>query len=142
MPHLQFGDVEIGDGPPPCVRIVTTRQLVQYAAASGDFTPIHYDRDYAREAGHQSVILHGALKSSMLAQMLTEWIAPKGELLELEASYRAVDYPGVPITCSGKVIAKRIENAIGILELEIEIRNDQGLATTPGRATVSLPIRI
>ena len=31
---------------------ITKEQLVRYAGASGDFNPIHYDADFARQAGY------------------------------------------------------------------------------------------
>lgn len=140
MNRVEFKSLKIGDGPGPIERIVTTRQLVQYAGVSGDFTPIHYDKDYAQTAGHERVILHGALKTSMLAQMLADWIGDEGSVLELEASYRGIDYPGLPLTCSGTVTKKYIADGRGILELNIELRNQDGVVTTPGKAMVALPL--
>ena len=40
--------VKVGDELPELVKHATTRQLVQYAGAQGDFYEIHYDRDFAR----------------------------------------------------------------------------------------------
>ena len=140
MKQVEFQRIEIGDGPGPVQRVVTTRQLVQYAGVSGDFTPIHYDKDYAQAAGHDGVILHGALKTSMLAEMLVEWVGDGGSIVKLEASYRGIDYPGVPLACSGRVTKKHVEGGKGILELDIELRNQDGVVTTPGKAVVALPL--
>ena len=139
MSQITFENIEVGDGP-SVTRVATTRQLVQYAAASGDYTPIHYDKDYAQKAGHERVILHGALKSSMLAEMLYDWIGENGMVTTLETSYRAVDYPEVPLTLSGAITKKYIHDGSGFLDLDIEIRNQDGSITTPGKATVSLPL--
>lgn len=139
MSQITFENVKVGDGP-SVTRIATTRQLVQYAAASGDYTPIHYDKDYAQNAGHERVILHGALKSSMLAEMLYDWIGENGMITRLETSYRAVDYPEVPLTLSGTITKKYVDDRSGFLDLDIEIRNQDGTVTTPGKATVSLPL--
>ncbi len=59
---------------------------------------------------------------------------------ELPSSYRAIDFPGDAVTCVGKVTGVRIENGIGLVELEIGLRNPEGIITTPGRALVSIPI--
>ncbi len=138
---LVFEDVAVGDELPELVKNPDTRQLVMYAGASQDFVAIHYDQNVAREAGHPKVIIHGALKSAWLGELVTGWMGPDGRLLELDVSYRAIDFPDTPVTCIGKVTETRIEDGIGVVEIEMGLRNAEGLITTPGRALVSLPFR-
>ncbi len=138
---LWFEDVAVGDELPELVKEPDTRQLVMYAGASQDFVAIHYDLNIAKEAGHPTVIIHGALKSAWLAELVTGWIGSTGRLLELDVSYRAIDFPGATATCFGKVTDMRMENGIGIVEIEIGLRNVEGVITTPGKAKVSLPVQ-
>ncbi|NQW19186.1 MAG: dehydratase [Chloroflexi bacterium] len=138
---LMFEDVAIGDELPEIVKKPDTRQLVMYAGASQDFVAIHYDQNVAQEAGHPKVIIHGALKSAWLGQLVTTWMGVNGRLLELDVSYRAIDFPGETLTCIGKVIDTRIEDGVGLVELEIGLNNSEGASSTPGRALVSLPTR-
>ena len=136
---LWFDDVAIGDELPEVVKNSDTKQLVMYAGASQDFVAIHYDQNVAQEAGHPKVIIHGALKSAWLGELVTSWIGSTGRLLELDVQYRAIDFPGTQATCFGKVIDTRIEDGVGLVEVEIGLRNSEGATTTPGRALVSLP---
>lgn len=136
-----FEDVSIGDKLPELVKHPDTRQLVMYAGASQDFVAIHYDLNVAKEAGHPNVIIHGALKSAWLGELVTAWMGHQGRLLELDVSYRAIDFPGSPATCVGTVSDTRIEDEVGLVEIEIGLRNSEGEITTPGRALVSLPLR-
>ncbi len=138
---LYFEDVSIGDQLPDIVKNPDTRQLVMYAGASQDFVAIHYDLNVAKEAGHPTVIIHGALKSAWLGELVTSWMGADGRLLELDVSYRAIDFPNSTATCVGKVTDTRIEHGVGIVELEIGLRNAEGDISTPGRALVSLPTR-
>ncbi len=140
-PKLWSDDVAIGEEIPPLKKTVTTRQLVEYAGASGDFVPIHYDKDKAVAAGHRKVIVHGALKSAFIAQMLTDWIGDTGRLVELSVQYRAIDYPDDILTCRGKVTGVRRQGAQGYLDLDVSLENSQGQVTTPGKAVVVLPVR-
>ena len=140
-PTLWFEDAAVGDELPEVVKQPDTRQLVMYAGASQDFVAIHYDRKVAAEAGHPKVIIHGALKSAWLGELITSWIGSTGRLLELDVSYRAIDFPDDVATCVGKVTKTRVENGVGIVEVEIGIRNPEGAITTPGRALVSLPTK-
>jgi acyl dehydratase len=141
VPRLCFEDVAVGQQLPPVKKTVSTRQLVMYAGASGDFVPIHYDKDKAAAAGHPKVVVHGALKSAFLAQVITDWMGETGRLLELSIQYRGVDYPDDPLTCRGRVTAVRRQGAQGHVELEVWAENGQGQVTTPGKALVALPIR-
>ncbi|MBI4220853.1 MAG: MaoC family dehydratase N-terminal domain-containing protein [Chloroflexi bacterium] len=138
--QLRFEDLNPGDAIPVLRKRPTTRQLVMYAGASDDYVAVHYDRDVAALAGHPRVIVHGALKSAFLAQMLTDWIGADGQLAELEVQYRAVDYPGDVLTCGGRVTRKRPEGKGGLADCEIWLQNGAGQVTTPGKATVWLPL--
>ena len=95
QPYLD--DAAAGTELPALVKEPTTRQLVMYAGASGDFYEIHYDKDFAAEQGLPGVILHGALKSAYLGQLVTDWAGAEGRLLSLSVRYREMD---VPATCS------------------------------------------
>jgi acyl dehydratase len=136
-----FEDVSIGYELPDLVKHPDNRQLVMYAGASQDFVAIHYDLNVAKEAGHPNVIIHGALKSAWLAELVTGWIGSEGQLIELDVSYRAIDFPGDTVTCVGKITNTWIEEGVGLVEIEIGLRNSEGVISTPGSALVSLPSR-
>ena len=125
---------EIGQELPELVKHPTTRQLVQYAGAQGDFYEIHYDQDYARSVRLPGVILHGLLKAGFLAQLVTDWLGDRGTLKSFEVSYRGVDMPAHPYTCRGKVT--RIDGQE--VELEVWGEDEDGKKTTVGTATVAL----
>lgn len=140
MTEIAFQDIEVGDSPEPVTRFVTPRQLVQYAAVSQDFTPIHYNTAYAQGAGHDDIIIHGALKTALLSQWLADWAGGIEAVKRLETSYRGIDYAG-EVSCTGMVTAKRIEDGVGLVDLDVQFRNADGAVTTPGKATVALPLR-
>ena len=119
---------------PELVKEPTTRQLVQYAGASGDFYEIHYDQDFARSTGLPGVILHGLLKAGFLAQLITSSVGSAGRLRSFEVSYRGLDLPGRPCRCRGRVASVRD----GVAELEVWTEDPEGKRTTLGRATVEL----
>lgn len=127
-------EVRPGTELPELVKQPTTRQLVQYAGASGDFYEIHYDQDFARSTGLPGVILHGLLKAAFLAQLVTSWAGPGARLKTFEVSYRGLDLPGNPCRCRG--VVKSVEN--GTAELEVWTEDQDGGRTTLGRATVEL----
>ncbi len=139
--QLFWEDVTEGTELPALVKEPSTRQLVQYAGASGDFYEIHYDKDFAQGTGLTGVIIHGALKNAFLGQLVTGWAGPGGVLKRLTCQYRGMDYPGQPITAKGTVSRVYQEDGRNLVDCEIWLENPQGENTTPGSATVALPSR-
>ena len=123
-----------GEQLPDLVKHPTTRQLVQYAGASGDFYEIHYDQEFARSTGLPDVILHGLLKAGFLAQLIISTVGSRGRLRSFQVSYRGIDVPRRPCRCRGLV--KSVEE--GIAELEVWTEDPDGNRTTVGTATVEL----
>jgi acyl dehydratase len=141
MAQLQWQDVEEGMDIPTLVKNPTTRQLVRYAGASGDFYEIHYDKDFAIGNNLPGPILHGALKNAFLSQLMTDWIGEEGTLCRLACQYRGMDEPGKPLYCKGRVTQKYVEEGRHLVDCEIWVENSEGQTTTPGNATVELPSR-
>ena len=139
--QIYYEDVEAGSELPSLEKNPTTRQLVQYAGASGDFYQIHYDKDFAQANGLPGVILHGALKNAFLGQLMTDFAGELGWLRKLSVQYRGMDQPGPKITARGKVTKKYIDGNDHVVECEIWLENAKGEKTTPGTATVILPSR-
>jgi acyl dehydratase len=127
-------NVRVGQELPELVKEPTTRQLVQYAGAQGDFYEIHYDQDYARSVGLPGVILHGLLKAAFLGQLVTDWIGEEATLETFEVSYRGIDQPGRPYRCRGTVT--RVDG--NDVEVEVWGEDESGKRTTIGTATVKL----
>jgi len=136
-----YEDVEVGSELPVLVKHPTTMQLVKWAGASGDYYPIHYDKDFAQANGLPGVIVHGWLTCSFLGQLVTDWIGEKGALVKLGCSYRAMLFPCQNITCKGKVTKKYVQDDKYYVDCEIWAENPNGERTTPGSATVILPFR-
>jgi acyl dehydratase len=126
--------VVAGEDIPVLVKHPTTRQLVQYAGAQGDFYEIHYDQDFARSVGLPGVILHGLLKAAFVGQLVTDWLGDRGTLKMFEVSYRGIDVPGKPYRCRGRVT--KVDGRD--VELEVWGEDHEGNRTTIGTATVEL----
>ena len=139
--QVYFEDVRVGDEIPPLHKNCSTRQLVMWAGAASDFYALHYDEAFARSTGLDGIIVHGALKSAFLGQLLHDWIAPGGFLRQFGCQYRGMDYPNQDIRCRGIVTKKYEAGGEGVIELDIWTENPGGQRTTPGTATLVLPHR-
>ena len=139
--ELFWEDVDVGTEIPPLVKNPTTQQLVKWAGASGDFYQIHYDKDFALGNNLPGVIIHGALKSAWLGQLLGDWIGENGTLRKYGCSYRGMDVPVDTITCKGVVTKKYMDGDDHYVECDIWLENAKGKKTTPGTGLVVLPSR-
>jgi acyl dehydratase len=139
--QVYIEDVSTGDRIPELVKRCTPRQLVMWAAASGDFYEIHYDVEYARSIGLQGLLVHGALKNAFLGHLLHEWVAPAGRIVRYGCSYRGLDFPDQDLRCRGTVTDIADRDGEHLVDLDIWIEDPSGTVTTPGTATVVLPSR-
>ena len=139
--QLHFEDVSEGQALPTLAQNCDSQRLVMWAAGSGDYYQIHYDKDFALGTGLPERIVHGALKHALLGRMLHEWIGDGGSVQRLACQYRGMDMIAKDITCKGVVKAKRSEGGRNLLDLEIWTEDPDGKQTTPGTAVVALPSR-
>lgn len=61
---------------------LTRESLVRYAAASGDFNPIHYRDDVAARVGLPGVLAHGMLTMGLAIETIVPWLGDSGRLIE------------------------------------------------------------
>ena len=139
--RLYYEDITEGEALPTLEKTPSTRQLVMYAGASGDYYEIHYDQEFAKARGLPRVIVHGALKNAFLAQLVTDWTGEQGALKKLSVQYRGMDLAGEPIYCKGVVTGKRVEGGEHLVECEVWTENGEGEKTTRGSALVALQSR-
>jgi acyl dehydratase len=139
--QVYFEDIAEGSDITPLVKQPTTRQLVMWAGASGDYNPLHYDKDYAQSRGLSGVVVPGQLVCAFLGQLVTGWMGERGVLKKLSCSYKGMNYPGEAITCKGKVLKKLVEEGEYRVECNIWAENAQGEKTVTGSAVVILPAR-
>lgn len=53
-------------------RTVTETDIVNFAGLTGDFNPLHVDREYAKQEMHHEIIAHGALVFSMCVGLVSD----------------------------------------------------------------------
>jgi len=139
MTQTYFEDVSAGQEIPPVVLPCDSQRLVLWAAGSGDYYQIHYDKDFAQSTGLPDRITHGALKHALLGRMLHEWAGEQGRVRRVACQYRGMDHINKDVTSKGVVKAKKSGDGANIVELEVWTEDPEGNKTTPGTAIVELP---
>ena len=141
MAQVYFEDVKEGQEIPALSQNCDSQRLVLWAAGSGDYYQIHYDKDFAQATGLPDRIVHGALKHALLGRLLHEWAGEQGRVRRVACQYRGMDMINRDVICKGVVKGKRQENGAGLVDLEVWTEDPDGNKTTPGTAVVALPSR-
>ena len=136
MPN--FADINVGDVLPSIEKKMERLQLVQYAAGSGDFNPLHYDADFPQAKVIGDNIVHGRMKWAALGQCVSNWVGHTGLVVRLGCQYRGMDMRGAPFTVKGKVTGKREEGGRKLVDIDVWSETADGKITTPGTATIAL----
>ena len=120
-----FDEVEVGTELPAREFPLRRMNLVQYAGASGDFNPIHWNERIATSVGLPNVIAHGMLTMATAGRVVTDWVGDPGRVLSYGVRFSAPvvvpdDDQGATVTVAGVV----------------EEKNDDGTVTVGLTATV------
>jgi acyl dehydratase len=139
--NFTYDDIEIGQafsGP----KVHVTREMIQeFAAASFDHNPLHWDEKFMDEtefAGHkkfEDVIGHGLMTYSFMTRAMTDWLWPdNGDHRRLETRFRMPVYPGDDIEVRGRVTGKRETRKGKWVVCEITVTNQRGETVATGEA--------
>jgi len=139
--QVYFEDVQEGQEIPSLTEKCTSQRLVMWAAGSGDFYQIHYDKDFAQGTGLPNCITHGALKHALVGRLLHQWVDDQGRVKRVACQYRGMDIVNQDVICRGRITKKSQQSGENIVELEVWTETAQGQKTTPGTGVVSLPSR-
>ena len=124
-----------GDALPSVERIITQDRIGKYAAASGDFNPIHIDEAFAAESQFGGTIAHGMLVAATISEVMSsafgqDWL----ESGRLKLRFRAPVFPGDMITAYGTVTAVREGEAV----CSVGVRKQTGEDAITGEAKVGV----
>lgn len=116
---ISYDDVEVGTELPAQTFGVTRATLVQYAGASGDFNPIHWNERFAKEVGLPDVIAHGMFTMAEAIRVVTDWTGDPGAVVEYGVRFTKPvvvpdDDQGATIEVSAKVGAKLDDNTVRV----------------------------
>jgi acyl dehydratase len=137
---VRYDDVEVGTELPPQTFPIQRVNLVQYAGASGDFNPIHWNERFATSVGLPNVIAHGMFTMAETARAVTDWVGDPGAVEEYSVRFsRPVVVPdddrGAELVVTGEVTEKLDGNRVVVT---LTARSGDDKVLTGARATVRL----
>jgi 3-hydroxybutyryl-CoA dehydratase len=126
-----------GDLLPEIERTVTQERVHAYAAASGDYNPLHVDPEFARTTEFGGTVAHGMMIAATISEMMSaafnrDWIDGG----RLKVRFKAPVLPGETVRTSGRVTAVRDLDEGSEIVCAVEVHKPDGQAAIAGEAAV------
>jgi acyl dehydratase len=123
---LKQGELSEGLSLKELKRSITQENINLYAAASGDFNPIHTDLEFARRTPLGGTIAHGMLLLAYVSEFMTsnigqDWLN-RGSL---SARFKSPVRPGDTITISGRITEVKKEDGFLSISCDVLCQNQQ-----------------
>ena len=133
-------NVEIGQQLPVFSRKTDLMHWNRWAAIYDEFLYYHMDDERAIENGQPSSIGQGRIRVSYAHTLLRNWIGDEGLILKIDVQMRGINFKNDEIECVGTVTSKSKDSSGSwLIQIEIDIKNQEGRTISPGKATVLLP---
>ena len=143
---LYFEEIEVGRVMVTRGRTITVSDLVQFAALTGDYNPMHTDAEFMKHSAFGQRIAHGMLTLSyavgqayQLGFMERTVIAFRGLEMKFSLPVFIGDTLHAELTVREKKEARRMGG--GWVTLDVKIVNQEGKTVQSGEWTVLLALK-
>lgn len=140
-----FEELEVGEVFELPRRVFDTDTFAAFQQVSGDGHPMHYDRDDCRARGHKDVLAHGlmvtcygAAGAGTFPYVVEDCILG---MLEQSTRFLAPVVRGDELTGRLRVSELHRQRTTGVVVLDLEIDNQDGLRVADGRHSYLLRLR-
>ena len=134
----QYGFNDIHVGLEKIFQITVTESMLNnFAQLSGDFNPLHIDKEYAISSGFDGRVCHGMLLGSFFSQLIGMYL-PGKQALHFSQSLKFVNPCMIneKITIKGEVLDK--SSATKIITIKTTIINESKKIIVDGTACVKI----
>ena len=143
MRGMTFDEFEVGQQFTTASRTITESDVVTFAGLSGDFNPIHMDREFAQNTPLKGRVAHGMLVESIATGLGNQLGIYEGTTIAVLSM--TIDYKGavkfgdtihVVITVSDK--KETSKPGRGIVTFKTDVMNQRGETVIDGRWVVMM----
>ncbi|MFP3978327.1 MaoC/PaaZ C-terminal domain-containing protein [Marinobacter sp. KMM 10035] len=136
LENITYDELNQGDTA-TFTRSLTEKELVLFAAVSGDYNPVHLDQDYAAGSMFGERIAHGMWSGSLIsAALATVMPGPGTVYLEQSLAFKRPVKLDDTLTVNLTVLSKEPKNRV-IFQCDVINQNNQKVVT--GEAKVIAP---
>jgi acyl dehydratase len=137
--NVYFDDIKVGDQIPAWSRKTDFMNWNRYAAVNDEFIYIHMDDRAGRAGGNEAGAFGmGNLRFAYILNALRDWLGDEAEIRELQCEFRAINQKNDMLTVVGTVTEKRTEENEDRVYLDVNVVNQSGVKTCPGKVIVVL----
>lgn len=140
MSQLYYEDTKVDDEIEPLERTPTTDMAIDFFGRDNPTNPAFSDIEAGKRMGVGGALVPGLLKLSWISQYVSNWAGTEGFVRNLRVAYRRPDIADRPLTLSGRIVDKRIEDGHNIVELEV-VTLAEGQPSTRANVQVELPAK-
>jgi acyl dehydratase len=135
-------DVSVGDELTSLSFPLTVYRLVMVAGGNRDFNAIHHNSDFARSTGAPDMYANTLFLQGMWERAVRDFIGLEGTIRQLKGfRMRSFNTPGDTVVVSGRVKSRWLDGDSGLIEIEIQSENANGISVGPGSMIATLPLR-
>lgn len=133
--YFRFEEISVGQTA-AFERTINDRDLQLFAEITGDFNPLHFDDEYARQTQFGGRIIPGLLTASFLSRLIGMML-PGRQALYLSQDFKFIKpvYIGDRLTITGTVIEK-LPGSKNCMLLKTDIVNQDKNLVVTGTAKV------
>ena len=132
-------NVEVGDELVPISKLITMKQILMYADASGDYNPIHIDEEFAKNSQFGKNIGHGMMVAATISELMVRNFADAWyKTGKMKMRFKSPVYPEDKIQTSGSI--KKSENVETGTQItcSVQIVRQDGDTIISGETSVTL----
>ena len=111
--------------------------IIKYAKASGDFNPIHLDKEFAKKMGLDNVIAHGMLIMAHLGKNIANSNSVSF-LKHFSVQFCSITRLEEKLMCKGEVSKIEKNNQKKIITLKLKVLNLSGEVKILGKTIFSI----
>ncbi len=135
-----FEDFEVGDSA-SITKTATQADVTLFAGITGDFNPLHVNKEFAKKSMFKKRLVHGAFSSGLISAVLGMKLPGPGALyLDQYSKFVKPVFIDDTLTATATVTDKVVkkDGKMKLLIIETIVTNQDGVNVTEGEATIML----
>jgi acyl dehydratase len=137
-----FDDVAVGQELPLATYPLPMYRLVMAAGSNRDFNSIHHNSDYAKDSGAPEAYANVLFLMGMWERTVRDFIGDQGQFKAFRGfKMKRFNLVGHTTHVRAKIVSTVLHEGVGIIGIEVESFDDDGVTVGPGLVEATLPVR-
>lgn len=114
---------------------VTEEMLATFAELTGDYNPLHQEKEFAKKCGYADRVVYGMLTGSFLSTLAGMYLPGKYSLIQgVEMKFKRAVFPGDTLRIVGCV--DEIHENLQMMKIKVRIRNQKDEDVLKGKMQI------